>query len=200
MSTVYVVGIPRSVSAPVKIGYSTEVEERLRDLRRGAQMPLRVAGMVGDASRLEVLTMFEGDQSLERRLHRAFAERRVGGEWFYLGNSSKAVERIRAVVMDVDEPDVDDPEPAPPVEAPQLPMDSPATLSTEEWTAYLQSRRPQRQIERRQAGGRAKAAHITDLVQTLFEAIEDHGRREGLRDLFPEVFCKCPGCGFKVDK
>lgn len=95
---IYVVGVPRSVSAPVKIGSSNDLDSRLVALRRGETMPLRVAGMIGDPTRLDVLTTFEGDMYLERRLHAAFAERRIAGEWFYIGSSVKAVERIGAVV------------------------------------------------------------------------------------------------------
>lgn len=95
---IYVVGVPKSVSAPVKIGTSSDVPARLVALRRGETMPLRVSGMIGDPGCLDVLATFDGGGDLERRLHSVFAERRIDGEWFYLGPSAKAVERIRAAV------------------------------------------------------------------------------------------------------
>jgi hypothetical protein len=93
---IYVVGVPHSVSAPVKIGSSANVPQRLVQLQRGESMPLRVATMIPDPADLDVLASFDGDETAERRLHAVFRDRRVGGEWFYLGGPVVAVERVTA--------------------------------------------------------------------------------------------------------
>jgi hypothetical protein len=97
-SLVYVVGIPASTSAPVKIGTSRDLSSRLACLQRGESMPLRVAGMVGDPARLDILASHHGDARLERSLHAMFADRRVEGEWFYLGSAATAVDRVGSAV------------------------------------------------------------------------------------------------------
>lgn len=61
-------------------------------------MPLRVAGMIGDPTQLDVLLSLPGDVTLERSLHATFGDRRIEGEWFYLGSAEKAVERVEGVL------------------------------------------------------------------------------------------------------
>lgn len=96
---IYVVGIPGSVSAPVKIGSSENIAKRLLSLQRGEAMPLRVCGMISDPMALDVLASYPGGQPEERQLHLAFRGRRIEGEWFYLGRSATAVERIDAAIQ-----------------------------------------------------------------------------------------------------
>lgn len=95
---IYVAGVPHSVSAPVKIGSSGNIPQRLVQLQRGESMPLRVATMIPSPARLDILASFDGDEDAERRLHAVFRERRVDGEWFYLGGPSTAVERVAAAL------------------------------------------------------------------------------------------------------
>lgn len=55
---------------PIKIGYSTNVEMRVRELQRMNAVPLRLLGTIGAPC------------DLERWLHDRFAEFRLHGEWF----------------------------------------------------------------------------------------------------------------------
>lgn len=93
-SLIYVVGVPDSATAPVKIGTATNVAARLIQIQRGESTPLKVTGMIGDPTRLDILLSFPGDEKLERILHSTFADRRVEGEWFYLGAAETAVQRV----------------------------------------------------------------------------------------------------------
>lgn len=95
---IYVAGLPNSVSAPVKIGVSANVAGRLVQLRRGESMPLRVASMIPDPGHVDMLATFDVDDGVERRLHSIFSDRRVEGEWFYLGGPTAAVDRVRRAV------------------------------------------------------------------------------------------------------
>jgi hypothetical protein len=54
----------------VKIGFTTNIKERLSSLRSGA------------GARLEVLRSIEGGEKRERWLHKRFAHLRREGEWF----------------------------------------------------------------------------------------------------------------------
>lgn len=67
----------------VKIGTSTDVKARLEGLRRGDRT--KGADWLGEPcfADLEVLGYVEGDRELESLLHKAFAEHRAGGEWFW---------------------------------------------------------------------------------------------------------------------
>lgn len=65
---VYVIGAPGS--ATVKIGITTSVADRLRQIQ--SMSPVE----------LEVLWARPGSQELERSLHRHFADHRSHGEWF----------------------------------------------------------------------------------------------------------------------
>lgn len=58
----------------VKIGFSRNVERRLRELNWGS-------GMKGG---IVELARFPGTMKTERELHRRFAEQRLFGEWFAL--------------------------------------------------------------------------------------------------------------------
>ncbi|MFI5867712.1 GIY-YIG nuclease family protein [Streptomyces sp. NPDC051546] len=70
-SSVYVIG--SAGSTRVKIGTSVNPEKRLKELQ------------TGNPDRLEVLWCTPGGRELEALLHRAFADRRVEGEWFDFG-------------------------------------------------------------------------------------------------------------------
>lgn len=54
----------------IKIGFSTRLTKRLRDLRYGTH------------EKLELLAKVKGGRDLERRYHTRFAKDRIKGEWF----------------------------------------------------------------------------------------------------------------------
>lgn len=62
--------VRHGVSGPIKIGWATEIDERIAELQ------------VGNPERLELLGSRPGTISDERSLHRQFAEHRLRGEWF----------------------------------------------------------------------------------------------------------------------
>lgn len=64
--TVYVVKSGKFV----KIGFSTNMKERLRDLQKGS------------ATKLRVLASFPGTYSSERALHKRFRDHKSHAEWF----------------------------------------------------------------------------------------------------------------------
>jgi hypothetical protein len=64
---VYFIGSPEG---PIKIGFSRNVGQRLRELQTFSPV------------RLQVLATTPGDPAVERRYHRMFAEHRLTGEWF----------------------------------------------------------------------------------------------------------------------
>lgn len=59
---------------PVKIGKSEDPRKRLREIQTGHPAKLQIVGLI------------DGDESLERELHRKFAHLRLEGEWFALEN------------------------------------------------------------------------------------------------------------------
>lgn len=63
----------------IKIGYSRDPIGRLVQIRKGRGVKLP-DGL--DPSRARILTVEQGSQSHEKRLHDRFAEYRVAGEWF----------------------------------------------------------------------------------------------------------------------
>lgn len=68
---VYLIG---SAGSPlVKIGWTGNPEQRLRNLQTGSPVPL------------QLLAVFEGGAIVEAELHRRFADKRRHGEWFDLG-------------------------------------------------------------------------------------------------------------------
>lgn len=56
----------------IKIGVTTDVPRRLRELQTGSSVPLKV------------IAVRPGDWHLEKSLHRQFAQWRTTGEWFAL--------------------------------------------------------------------------------------------------------------------
>ncbi|MGW3303983.1 GIY-YIG nuclease family protein [Streptomyces rubiginosohelvolus] len=74
---VYLIGSPESPL--VKIGWTDNPERRLRDLQTGSPVPL------------QLLTAFEGNAELEGALHAHFADQRMHGEWFALGEDPLGV-------------------------------------------------------------------------------------------------------------
>ena len=150
---------------PVKIGTTVDPDARLAQLRSTSASTLVPDEVNRDA--LALLYVTEGDRWLESRLHHVFGPARVAGEWFNLGVPKIAVRHVQDQVRKLNRPlpTAGDPRP---------------------------SRRQRR--EQRQAVGRAQVAHLTDLIEMLHQQLKDPAKREGLRDLFPEVFCKCPGC------
>lgn len=60
-----------ATDGPIKIGTTSCVGQRVRDLQIGCPFQLRILG-----------TMQGGDRNLERELHSTFAKLRLKGEWF----------------------------------------------------------------------------------------------------------------------
>ncbi|WTK18303.1 GIY-YIG nuclease family protein (plasmid) [Streptomyces sp. NBC_01525] len=79
---VYLIGSPGSSTA--KIGRSKDPEKRLAGFQTGCPLPL------------SVLATHPGSHELETALHRHFAEHRLHGEWFDLGEDP--VEAFRAAI------------------------------------------------------------------------------------------------------
>lgn len=69
--------------AHVKIGFTTDVEKRLRQLQTASPAPLKVVARV------------IGTRAIEAFFHRMFAHRRVGGEWFRLRSDDIAEATVR---------------------------------------------------------------------------------------------------------
>lgn len=65
---VYVIGA--RPGGKVKLGWSRDLTQRLRQLQ------------TGNPERLRILAFTPGSQVVERALHREFADLREGGEWF----------------------------------------------------------------------------------------------------------------------
>ena len=63
----------------VKIGYASNVEQRLSTLRTASPLELRV------------VKVWQASAALEKRLHEALAEHRVRGEWFACSVTDEAV-------------------------------------------------------------------------------------------------------------
>lgn len=81
---VYFIGSELNVGAPVKIGYSSRVEYRLRQLQSGAP------------AKLQLFATLDGTVELERRLHTRFRRSRLEGEWFRITPALKRlIERAR---------------------------------------------------------------------------------------------------------
>lgn len=76
---VYVIGtlLDGRLTAPVKVGVTTDVTGRLAALQTGSAKPLGLLYALGLPSRLMAL-------GLERSFHLAEAEHRLSGEWFDL--------------------------------------------------------------------------------------------------------------------
>jgi hypothetical protein len=62
--------IQEGADGPIKIGYSADPQQRIRQLQTGAR------------AQLHMLRTIEGSMGVERRLHRQFAHLRLRGEWF----------------------------------------------------------------------------------------------------------------------
>ncbi|MCP4336644.1 MAG: hypothetical protein GY679_02205 [Mycoplasma sp.] len=68
----------------VKIGFSTDVNRRIKELQTSSP------------SKLKILKTFPGDISKERELHERFKEYRIKGEWFELvGNLKCFIEELQ---------------------------------------------------------------------------------------------------------
>jgi hypothetical protein len=67
----------------VKIGYSVDVQTRLREIQAHNAFPLTV------------LAVLKGGSEVERALHERFAEHRVRGEWFRL--APEIIEYLRGL-------------------------------------------------------------------------------------------------------
>lgn len=71
----------------IKFGYSTRIGERLSQLRTGCPIPAQYFAVV-ELSHQHVM------KTLERMLHRIFADRRVTGEWFRFDFDSEEDKRV----------------------------------------------------------------------------------------------------------
>lgn len=83
-SMIYVV--QRDSDDAVKIGWSSDVERRTRELRKG------------ETFQLVLLFVFPGDKPDELRLHTRFAADRLEGEWFRFGDAIREwLDRARGI-------------------------------------------------------------------------------------------------------
>lgn len=186
--TVYVVGhSPRT--GPVKIGYTGDVEDRLRALRRGESCPLTVHQRFSSTrpvSELMLLHSIEGDRGLERALHMRLKEFRIEGEWFSLGTRPDEVIEMVEKASDlttltgnewrtfVDERGRSD----------RAIVDLPGA----EWSAYLESRRKPKgatvselEIRERERG------LLADLIEARYELAPNADQREALRGVLEVI-------------
>ena len=91
---------PADASAPllepqVKIGYSTDPYRRLEDLRANlSKCGDWLAWCDGEWPYLDLLGYVDGGRELEKQLHRAFAQHRVEGEWFWLDPIDEWIDQI----------------------------------------------------------------------------------------------------------
>ena len=69
-SKTYIYFIQQGDDGPIKVGYSTSPEERLRALQTASPYSLRL------------LKVVEGGEALEKQIHTRFAENQLQGEWF----------------------------------------------------------------------------------------------------------------------
>jgi len=82
---VYFIGEAAALGLPVKIGFTGQLDKRLRQLR--AHSPYR----------LHVLAATPGDQDDEWDYHQRFASERIHGEWFIANEAILAeIEALRA--------------------------------------------------------------------------------------------------------
>lgn len=82
----FIVATPRDPRhAPlVKIGTTTDVDKRLSEIRRGGAKSPDWLEDLRAAARIDLAGWVKADGEVEKYLHRAFADHRVGGEWFHL--------------------------------------------------------------------------------------------------------------------
>lgn len=80
-SVIYIVS--RGIDGAVKIGWTSDVERRVRELRKETR------------DTIAILAMLPGDKPDELRLHSRFQDDRIGGEWFR--RSSKMVAFLNAL-------------------------------------------------------------------------------------------------------
>lgn len=78
-SLVYVV---QRASGPVKVGFSTDVERRLREIQLECAEPVRL------------IAVLPGDKRTELRIHAALARDALGGEWFCPTAILNVIERL----------------------------------------------------------------------------------------------------------
>lgn len=81
-----------------KIGFSTNLRQRLEKLRNGNSFPVFICKIV------------KGDRRTERTFHKRFAEYRTRGEWFELRGSLAKFLEMHIKPVDLPDP-LDDPEP-----------------------------------------------------------------------------------------
>lgn len=63
--------IQASTGGPIKIGLTTDVNRRLKELQMCCPIPLQIIHVIPG-----------GDQKLEKQLHKSFSLHRLHGEWF----------------------------------------------------------------------------------------------------------------------
>lgn len=85
-AVVYFIGTELRVGRPVKIGFTENLAQRLRNLQTASPQPLQVLATVA------------GTPALERAYHRRWRARRTSGEWFTLGDCIIAeIKRLNGV-------------------------------------------------------------------------------------------------------
>jgi hypothetical protein len=95
-SYVYVIGCPPPATGPVKIGWTSNPQVRLHQLRTDTTITPEDV----DRTSLQVLYSCEGDRALERALHLRFHRLRVIGEWFRL-NPAVAPREVRMAISEI---------------------------------------------------------------------------------------------------
>lgn len=79
---IYIISEGRDLDAPIKIGWSHDVKQRLKDLQ------------IGNAKKLCLVATLEGEYGHEQRLHSLLAAHAtLSNEWFF------ATPEIRNIVM-----------------------------------------------------------------------------------------------------
>lgn len=94
---IYAIGVATSPTGPVKIGRTTNVEQRLYGIQRDMSL-LVPEGL--DRNSLTVLYSTAADAWVERRLHAHFRRYRLCGEWFAL-NPAVVAREVRMAISEI---------------------------------------------------------------------------------------------------
>lgn len=87
----YVYIIEQSETGHIKIGIAEDVEKRLRTLKTGSPLPLKIAKAIPCASR-------DMAQGVENFLHKRYEKQWTSGEWFRM-SSSEAIADLELAVQ-----------------------------------------------------------------------------------------------------
>ena len=85
-------GIGSDLEPLIKIGTTTNVEQRMKGIARGDTKGADWLELgIGN---LSLLGYIEGDREVERHLHKSFAKHRAGGEWFWYEPIAKHIDDL----------------------------------------------------------------------------------------------------------